>query len=120
MAETFERPTNIVNAQDTFAHNEVGLTNPNTPAFIKLLDNGDIEFIVQDGVGIIMDSSSQTITFMAQAIRFLTTDNNGLVWNRAAFNDQATTYSESSLIPLTDNDLTQIFSGTENYITGSS
>lgn len=116
MAEAFNRPSKYIGQQDTYSDTEVGLTNPTTPAFMKLLDNGDIEIIAQDGVGIILSAESQTITFIGHAIQFLTTDMNGLVWNRTAFNSQATTYSEAALIQLADNDLSKMFNGVENYL----
>ena len=119
MTNTFNRPTDIVVNQDTFSKTEVGLTNLNTTSFIKLLDNGDLEIIVKDGLGLIFSAEHSTITLMGNAIRFLTTHNNGLVWNRTAFNDQATTYSEASLVNLTDQDLSQIFNGVDHYLPGS-
>lgn len=120
MSDTFDRPTLGIAQQDSYSNTEVGVTHPKTPAFIKLLDNGDAEIIVQDGLGIIMNAESNSITFMGHAIRFLTTDTNGLVWNRMAFNDQATTFSEAALINLSDSDLSQMFAGVENYLPGSS
>lgn len=119
MAETFNRPIQQLASQDEFSNSEVGITHPHNPSFVRLLDNGDAEIIVKDGLGIVINASSQTITFMGHAIRFLTTDENGLVWNRTAFNDKATTYTESSLLDLNDSDLKHMFQGIDNYIPGS-
>ncbi len=120
MADTFDRPTVTIAQQNTYSDTEVGITHLSAPSFIKLLDNGDVEIMVEDGLGIVMNASSKSITFMGHAIRFLTTDTNGLVWNRTAFNDQATTYTEAAMINLTDSDLSQLFAGVENYLPGSS
>ena len=120
MSDTFDRPTITVAQQDTYSNTEVGVTHPTNPSYIKLLDDGGVEIIVQDGLGIMLDAASGTITLMGHAVRFLTTDSNGLVWNRNAFNDQATTYTEAPLITLSDNDLSQMFAGVENFLPGSS
>ena len=119
MAETFVRPTGHIAQQDTFSNTEVGVTHPSQPSFMRLLDNGDIEIMAKDGVGIIMSAASQTITLIGHAVRFLTTDDNGLVWNRTAFNEHATSFNEPALLNLADTDLQQMFQGVDTYISGS-
>ena len=118
MAEAFSRPILQIAQQNTFSNSEVGVTHPQHPSYVRLLDNGDVEIMAKDGVGIIMSAASHTITFVGHAVRFLTTDKNGIVWNRTAFNEQATTFNEPALFNLADTDLQQMFQGTENFISG--
>ena len=99
----FERPTGIMHQQDTFGANEVGLTHPSQSTHVRLRDNGDVEIIAGDGVGIVLSAARKTITFFADQIKLLTNEDNGLRWNANAFNIKATSFSQPALVPFMEN-----------------
>lgn len=119
MPDSFTRPSDITSQQDNFSTTEVGITHPINPSFIKLLDNGDIELIGGDGVGIILSAANNSITLVADTIRFLTHGTNALVWNNLAFNDQANTYSQPTFLVLDNSNMTQLYEGVDAYLGGT-
>lgn len=108
-----------LNEQNTFSTTEVGITNPNTPGFIRLTDTGDIEILANDGLGIIISYKQNSITLMANTIRFITTSHEGLAWNNLFFNQNATVYSQPALNPMTGSNITNIYSGTSTLFANS-
>lgn len=98
---TFENPEELNQAQDTFSSREVGLTHPDVPGFLRIKDNGDIEIVAGEGLSIIMNAASRSITFVADSVKFLTKDE-GLRWNKLLFNGQATTFNEPTFSPTED------------------
>jgi len=119
MADTFPMPHDILDKQNTFAANEPGLTHPNQSSHIRIKDNGDVELVAGDVLSIVMSVSSRTITFTADAIKFLTKEQNGLRWNSLAFNPKANTYSQPTFLDLTDDHIVDLYSGFSNYVTSS-
>lgn len=92
------RPSELIGEQNQFGYNEVGVTHPTTSAYIKLADNGDIYLMANPNVGIIFNSTRQSITLVGDTIKFVTPDNQGLCWNELSFNAKATRYSEPTFI----------------------
>lgn len=88
------RPSEIIGDQGRFDANEVGLTHPRVPSFIKMADNGDIYIMANPNFGIVLNAARQSITFIGDKIKFITRDDEGLLWNELAFNAKATKYSE--------------------------
>lgn len=101
--------------QNTFSTREVGVNHPDTPGYIRLTDQGDIQLMADDGLGIIINYKYRSITIMADTVRFQTTDNEGLAWNTNFFNPAATTFSQATLLPGTGANVKNVFDGTENY-----
>jgi len=98
----FNKPEQEIEAENYFGDNEVGLNHPDVPGFIRIAQNGDIQLVADGGLSIIMSPKSGSITFVADHIKFMTKHDNGLRWNRVAFNDQATTFNEPTFIQIDD------------------
>lgn len=90
-----------VDAQNRFGDREVGITHPDVPGFIRIRDNGDIELIAGDGLSLIFNKATNSITLVADHINFITKDN-GLRWNKKLFNGQATKYNEPTFMVADD------------------
>jgi hypothetical protein len=117
MADGFFPPSlaKSVKQKNTFSNREVGVTHPDTPAFIRLTDTGDIQIMVDNALGIIINKEHNSITLMANTIRFITTDHEGLAWNSSFFNSNATVYTQPALNPATGFNVNNVFVGAENY-----
>jgi hypothetical protein len=94
----YARPSDIDNPQDLFGDREVGLTHPDNDSFIKLADNGDIRIMANNNLGLIISPSQNCIFLIADAVKFLTKEDEGLRWNNLAFNHQAIKFSEPAFI----------------------
>jgi len=92
------RPSEIIGNQNRFDNNEVGLTHPKNSSFIKLADNGDIYIMCNPNFGIVLNATRQSITFIGDTIKFITKNDQGLLWNELAFNAKASKYSEPTFI----------------------
>lgn len=110
-----EQPLHIMQKMSEFNSREVGLTHPDVFSYIKLADNGDIHIMVDNGVGIILSASQQAIFLVADTVKFLTKDHDGLKWNKVAFNPKATKYSESTFVYPRTND-NNIYSNVQDYL----
>lgn len=100
MSIQFTRPTSILEKQGLFGDFEVGLSHPHTKAFIKLADNGDIQIMVDEATGIILSPNKGAILLVGNIVKVLTNEQDGLRWNQMAFNPNATTYAQPTLVPL--------------------
>jgi hypothetical protein len=119
MAESrkFDRPISFVQGQDMYRPNEVGVTHPTMPAFIRLKDNGDVEIVACEGCSIILHPAKRSITFVADSIKFLTKGGmQGMTWNGMAFNENANTFNEPTLVPVQDDDAYSPYKGVEQFI----
>lgn len=116
MSERFQRPTDIIRQQDQFGGREVGLTHPDQPSHLRIRDNGDIELIAGDGLGIVMNLARRSITFMADQVKFLTSEDNGLRWNKLSFNPKATEFHQPAFVPFLDTHSVDLYKGTEHYM----
>lgn len=97
MSDTFDGPQQAYNEQNRFSREEVGLTHPKTPAFIRLCNNGDIEIVAGEGCSIIMNPRAKSITFVADTFNVLTKEG-GFHWNGKAFNEMATGFQEPTFV----------------------
>lgn len=118
--EKFQRPLQFVQGQDVFSATEVGLNHQNTPGFIRLKDNGDIEIMACDGCGIILHPAKKRIVLVGDSIQFMTKNGmQGLVWNKQAFNENADTFNEPALVPVSDEDAYSPYKGVEHFLYGA-
>jgi len=99
---TFNNPQDDVDRDSRFKGREVGLNHPDLPSFIKLTSNGDIEIVAGDGLSIILNPHSRSITFVADHVKFMTKHEDGLRWNRLSFNERATNFNEPTLVEVDD------------------
>jgi hypothetical protein len=82
-----------------FSRREVGLNHPDTPSFIRLNDDGDIEIFAAPGIGIVISAVGNSISLFADNIRMFTKDD-GLRWNNHNFNYSAIDYSQPTLVKI--------------------
>ena len=81
----FLRPTDLLLNKNRFSGTEVGLTHQLNPSFIRLCDNGDIEIMAAEGIGMIFHVANKSVTIVADSIKMVTRDD-GLKWNDSHFN----------------------------------
>lgn len=81
-----------------FGNQEPGLNHPDNPAFIRLRNDGAIEIMADDGVGIILDPRSRSITMVADHVKFFTREEGGIRWNDTELNSRATRFDEPTLV----------------------
>jgi len=92
----------VFNKRNEFSRREVGLNHPDTLSFVKLNDSGDIEIMASPGVGIIISSSTRSISLFADTFKIYTTEDDGIRWNQYAFNYAGTDFTEPFLVSLKD------------------
>lgn len=114
--EKFKRPIQFVQQEDRFKPNEVGLNHPNTSAFVRLKDNGDIEIVAGEGLAIILHPAKRSITLVADSIKFMTKEHGGLRWNGQLFNETADTFNEPTFVPASDDDSYGLYKGVEQFL----
>lgn len=95
---SIQRPTELIGNLNRFGNNEVGLTHPTNGSYIKIADNGDIYLMSGSNMGVILNFARQSLTFVGETVKFITNENNGLLWNNLAFNSKATKYSEPTFV----------------------
>lgn len=99
-----------------FGDREVGLTHPDMPGFIRVRNNGDIEIVAGEELAIILNLSSKSITFVADHIKFVTQDEQGLRWNRISFNNRATKYTEPTFLKSDDERPLDLYEGVQQFV----
>jgi hypothetical protein len=114
MAE-FQRPTELVFQKNRFSSTEVGITHQTNPSYIRLCDNGDIEIMAGDGIGIVLHAANKSVTIIADSIKFLTKED-GLRWNDQHFNPSGTEWTEPALLKKEVNEMLGVFDGIDDYI----
>lgn len=118
MLDRIGRPTLHLNAITKFDDREVGITHPDKPSYFRLTDKGTVEAVCKPGLGIFMNPQNNSITVVADDVRFITNDKNGLKWNDLSFNPKATIGTEPSFVKMTDVDFQSIYAGFEDYLNG--
>lgn len=98
----FITPSEDVQNDSQFGRREVGITHPDTDGYLRIKDSGVVEIYAGEGLAIVMNPKTGSITFFADTIRFMTSDKNGLKWNKVAFNDKAVRYSEPTFISINE------------------
>ncbi len=115
--DRFVRPTHVVLGDDLFKGREVGVTHPDNPSFIRVRDNGDIEIVAAEGLGMVFSVARRNVTIFADEVKFLTKESAGLRWNKTAFNPNATNYSEPTLTKLPEDQVrVDLFQGVSHYL----
>lgn len=114
--EKFKRPIQFVQEEDRFRPNEVGITHPENEGYFRIKDNGDIEIMASSECGIIIHPARNTITLVADNIKFLTKEHGGLRWNGQLFNEMADTFNEPALVPASDDDSYGLYNGVEQFL----
>jgi hypothetical protein len=116
MSDTFGRSHDILSHQDTFGVREVGVTHPDVSSHVRLKDNGDIEILSGEGVGLLINRKNRSITLFADHVRFLTKDDDtGMRWNKLAFNPRATTFNEPAFLSVAHDDMYNLYKDTDGY-----
>lgn len=113
---TFERPLQQASSRDKFGYSEVGITHPTNSAYIKLCDTGSIELMADEGLGIIIDTHTRSISLHADSIKLFTRDNDGIRWNKLSLNPRATKYVEPAFIEYKLEDVQGLFNGLEDVL----
>lgn len=117
MAEKFVRPAIHKDTQDQFSATEVGVTHPLNSSFVRIRDNGDIEIMAVDGLGITMNVSRRNMTIIADEIKFLTKETSGLRWNNFAFNPNANNFSQPTLTQNPEHTVrVDLYSNVQHYV----
>lgn len=116
MASFPEKPFNVAAARDLFSNREVGLVHPDTKAYVKLGDNGNIELICGNELGIIIDSYTRTVHIYGDSVVFHTKKSNGLRMNRLSFNQKATKYTEPTFVESEVSDMPGLFNGIDEIM----
>ena len=98
-----------------FSDREVGITHPDIPSFIRLNDKGDIEIFAAPGVGMVISSSSKTISFFGNFVNFVTRDD-GLRWNSYKFNISSYDYSQPTLVKINKKEMNSAQEGVYHYL----
>lgn len=109
-------PMMVKRNQDTFSNREVGVTHPDLPSYMKLSDNGDVEVFAKEGLGFILHKDNNSITFVADSVRFITNEREGLRWNKLCFNPRATQFSEPAFVPWDESNGESIYNGVEDFL----
>lgn len=112
---TFQQPTNILSQQSKFSGRDVGITHPDNSSFIRIASNGNIFIMSQDNLGIIINSAQQSITLVGDTVKFLTNDDEGLLWNKLAFNSKASKYSEPTFI-FPKQQQSSLYAGVDHFV----
>lgn len=90
----------VFNNRNEFSRREVGLNHPDNDSFLRLTDNGDIEIMAAPGVGIIISAVTRTVSILADTLKIYTTEDDGIRWNKMAFNYAGSNFTEPFLVPL--------------------
>ncbi len=93
------RPENEIGRRNEFSKREVGFNHPDTPSFLRLNDEGDIEIFAAPGIGMVISAVGRSISLFADNIRIFSKDD-GFRWNNHYFNYSAIDYSEPTLVKI--------------------
>lgn len=113
----FEQQYNQLRTEESFSGREVGLNHPDNSSFIKVADNGDITLSVGTGCSIIMSSVNKSITFVADNVKFLVRDEDGVKINDLILNSKATKYSEPTFIERDPSEYNYLYDDVNSYVT---
>lgn len=94
----FAQPIEKMVRQFRFSETEVGVTHPNTNAFIRCTDDGDVEIVAGEGLAIILHPQNKSITFVADKVKFVTKEHDGFIWNQRSMNPEATEFTEPAFV----------------------
>lgn len=116
MARDFADPHGNLYAQDNFHKQEVGLTHPNRPSYVRLHDNGDVEITACEGLSVWLHAASRSITFIADSVKFITRDD-GFKWNKLNLNKDAWQFNQPTFHPSSDDTVNQgLYRGVDMFM----
>lgn len=84
-------------SSEKFDLKDVGVTHPDNDAFIKIDGSGRIYIMSQPNLGIVIDPSKQSISFVGDTVKVVTKEDEGFKWNNMSFNPRAVSYAEPTL-----------------------
>lgn len=102
--------------RSSFSRREVGLTHPDTHAFVKLNDRGEIEIFAGEELGIIISPENRSISIFADVVKIVTKEDYGLRWNNKSFNHAADVYNEPSLVKTSEKEINSGFNYASYYL----
>jgi hypothetical protein len=114
----FERPHNNKESQDMFGLREVGLNHPDVDGFIRIRDNGDIEIVVGEGCGIILNAKKRSVTIVADEVKFITNAGNAIRWNEKRFNYQGNSFTQPALVDVETSEHQNLYDGAADFYGG--
>lgn len=116
MARDYADPYWNLYGQDYFHKNEVGLNHPDTQAYVRLHDNGDVEITGCEGLSVVLHPAKRSMTFIADTVKFITKDD-GLSWNKLAFNKDAWQFNQPTFHPIDEQaSLKGLYRGVEDFL----
>lgn len=116
-SDSFNEAEELVR-RSTFSKREVGLTHPDTSAFIRLNDRGEIEIFSGEELGIVISPQSKSISLFADVVKIFTKEDDGLRWNNMSFNYAGDTFNEPSLIRTSEKEYNSGYLHAEYYLDG--
>jgi hypothetical protein len=102
--------------RSSFSRREVGLTHPDTSAFVRLNDKGDVEIFAGEELGIVISPSSRSISIFADVVKIVTKEDYGLRWNNMSFNYAGDIYNEPSLVHTSEKEHNSGFNYADYYL----
>lgn len=99
--------------EEQFQAREVGLSHPDLEGFIRINDDSVIEIVASDSLSILMNPRNNSITFVADSIKFFT---DSIRWNDVELNDQATNFTEPTFIPVDDTLEKGLYQGVDYFL----
>lgn len=102
--------------RNNFSRREVGLTHPDTSAFIRLSDRGDIEIFSGEELGIVISPSSKSISIFADVVKIYTKEDYGLRWNGMSVNYASDSYNEPTLVKTSEKEINSGFNYADYYL----
>ena len=100
----------------TFSRREVGLTHPDTSAFVRLNDRGEGEIFAGEELGIVISPSTRSISIFADVVKIVTKEDYGLRWNNMSFNYSGDEFSEPSLVKTSQKEINSGFNYANYYL----
>lgn len=102
--------------RNTFSRREVGLTHPDTSAFVRLNDRGEVEIFAGEELGIIISPQSRSISIFADVVKIVTKEDYGLRWNNMSFNYASDIYNEPSLVKTSEKEYNSGYLYADHYL----
>lgn len=102
--------------RNTFSRREVGLTHPDTSAFVRLNDRGEVEIFAGEELGIIISPSTRSISIFADVVKVVTKEDYGLRWNNMSFNYSGDEFNEPSLVKTSEKEINSGFNYAGYYL----
>jgi hypothetical protein len=102
--------------RNSFSRREVGLTHPDTSAFVRLNDRGEVEIFAGEELGIIISPSTKSISIFADVVKIVTKEDYGLRWNNMSFNYSGDEFNEPSLVKTNEKEINSGFNYAGYYL----